>query len=482
MTCAAPIEASPSKRIERSGFWLTTFTSLLVFVYFFHGVGWNQNASFALMRSLVERRTADISPFAAETGDVSRIGNHLYAAKAPGLALLGAPVYFAISTIERAGGVSLDAPRTAHFNQYLMTILLSGIPASLVAGMICLAFARAGASRRDAMLLAGAFAYGSLLLPYAGVLMDHSIVTAALFGAWLVLTAPGQISAGAGVLAGVLLGIAGLCDYWTGPIGLAYLIYFLARPIRLKRIGWLAIGPLLAVAMLLVFNRFEYGNWLTTAYAHDRAQFRDSRLLLGVFDWPDPKRLYWITFHRMRGLFVSCPVFLILFLSLFAFALKPRWRRIRASTWLALGVIGWFLLFQLTFLGWTGGAAVGPRYMTPALPFVFLWARRGFERFRAIATFFIVLSIVQMLVITTVQPLYPANEQGPPQHYDPLGAALVNFSLGKVAMSPAATNLGLLCGLPARWSVVPPAMVMVGFFALVLMKPVDAPADAARDG
>src|SRR5207249_1537428 len=113
-----------------------------------------------------------------------------------------------------------------------MTVLLSAIPAAAVAGMLCLAFRRAGAGERDAMLLAAAFAFGSLLLPYAGVLMNHSLVTAALFAAWLLVTTP-DASPPMILLAGVLLGLAGLCDYWAGPIGLAYFVYLLARRVPL---------------------------------------------------------------------------------------------------------------------------------------------------------------------------------------------------------------------------------------------------------
>jgi hypothetical protein len=146
--------------------------------------------------------------------------------------------------------------------------------------------------------------------------------------------------------------------------------------------------------------------------------------------------------------------------------LRPQWPRPRAEAWLAIAVVAWFLLFQLTFLGWTGGSATGPRYLTPALPFVFFAARRGFERFRRVAAVFIAISIAQMLVVTAVEPLLPANEQGPPQHYDPVGSALANFGTGNVAMREGATNVGLMLGLPARWSVVP-AVAVVGLFFVV---------------
>src|SRR5438874_13726758 len=115
---------------------------------------------------------------------------HLYAAKPPGMALMGSPAYFLITRIERLFNLDPFTPAHSRTNQYLMTILLSGIPAAAVAGMMCIAFRRAGSSERDAMLLAGTFAFGSLLLPYAGVMMSHSLVTAMLLGAWLLVTSP----------------------------------------------------------------------------------------------------------------------------------------------------------------------------------------------------------------------------------------------------------------------------------------------------
>ena len=190
-------------------------------------------------------------------------------------------------------------------------------------------------------------------------------------------------------------------------------------------------------------------------------------MLFQIFDWPDIRRLYWVTFQRMRGLFVCCPVFAILFLSHLATRSRQRqnpWPG--AGAWLAIAVVAWFLLFQLSYIGWAGGSAVGPRYLTPALPFVFLAARRGFERFRRSAAILIVVSIVQMLVVTAVQPLYPANDQGPPRHSGPVGPAIVNLFHGIVARTPGATNLGLLAGVRGAWSLLPPALLIVSFFGL----------------
>src|SRR6476646_10278632 len=123
---------------DRSATAVLFVCSLLVYVYFFQGYGFNQNAHFATLRALVERRTWEITSYVADpyadgfTGDVSFVGGRTYSSKPPGLALLAAPVYAAAYHVERAAGRDPTSPAVARFNLYLLTIWAAGVPAAIL--------------------------------------------------------------------------------------------------------------------------------------------------------------------------------------------------------------------------------------------------------------------------------------------------------------------------------------------------------------
>src|SRR5919201_3964286 len=62
------------------------------------GIGWNQNAHYALVRALAHG-TAIVDPYRRETGDVAWYHGHYYSTKAPGLALLATGPYIVMHAL-----------------------------------------------------------------------------------------------------------------------------------------------------------------------------------------------------------------------------------------------------------------------------------------------------------------------------------------------------------------------------------------------
>jgi hypothetical protein len=453
---------------------------LFAYAYFFQGTGWNQNAHFDTVRAIVERGTFEITAYASNTGDVSRVGDKVYSNKPPGLALLAAPVYFALTRVESAFGFDVGSSRVTVANMHATTVWTSALPAALLAVGVYRAFRREGALSRMAFALACAFAFGSLLWPYSGVMMVQPLVASSLFWAWLIASDQHNVSRARLILAGLLAGLASLCDYLAAPLAFALAAY----------VGWTrrsaldliasVIGPALAVAGVLLFNQLTFGNLLVTAHAFMDPYFKSGRLLFGQFDSPDYRALYWISYHPMRGLFVCCPMFMIPILSLLG-AIGARRLNWTAGHFFRLVVVGYFVAFMLTFVGWTGGWGVGPRYLIPALPFLWLFARRGFERFGRISAMLIALSMFTMFAVTAVQAIYPANDSGPPQHWDPVGFAWLAILRGQVAKAPDSYNLGILIGLRGAWSLLPvaAAIAIAWTAAWLYLRPSPASAAAA---
>src|SRR5205823_8269752 len=157
-----------------------------------------------------------------------------------------------------------------------------------------------------------------------------------------------------------------------------------------------------------------------------------------------------------------CPIFVLPILSLgFSRRGLPPMRR-----WLLPAVvIASFVLFIRCDAAWTGGYGVGPRFLIPALPFLFIFAAPAQRRWPRIATVLIAVSVAMMFAVTAVRTQYPTNTFGPPIPDDPVAESIKRLTMRQIARTPDSFNLGLLMGMKGLWSLIPPALVIAGTFA-----------------
>ncbi len=475
---------------DDSAKWLLFSTFCFLYIYFFQGGGWNQNAHFDTVRALVETGSPEITPYAANTGDVSRVGERVFSNKPPGLAFAGAPLYLLLFLAERALGADIRDPMLVTANAHLTTFFVSGLPAAVLVILLYVAFRRERVEIRDAALLAAAFGAGTLLLPYSGMMMSHNLVALCLFGAWL-LAASGTPSRGAIAFGGALLGLGILTDYLVAPIAAGASALVAARARNWHAPALFLCGSTVAILLLSAYNLLTFGRLLTTSYANQSGLFTSSGLLFGNLDWPQWERLWWLSVHPFRGLFYCCPVLLLGVVGIVRFAGQ---RTLRGQRLLPLFVCIYFLLFNLTFNGWTGGWGIGPRYLIPALPFLFLYGPWVWQRARVLGASLALLSAAIMLTVTSVSAMIPAPNSGPPPQANPVAFAFNKVAQGRVAIStqsvleggsrpttPAADfwdayNLGELLGLRGFVSIVPALAVLVAFVLTVWLS---APASTA---
>jgi len=443
--------------------------TLLIYAYFFQGQGYNQNAQFSTIRALVERQTFEITEFASGgrftyTGDVYNVGGRIFSNKPPGMALAGAPLYAPMAAIERALGLDLSDLRVMTFNVYALTLVLSGLAGSWVVVALFRHLRDNGVALPTSSFAAAGFALGTLVFPYSAVLMSHNLLAACLFLPWTWVTRP-TVSSGRATLAGLLVGLGVLTFLPVAPLGLLYPIHLLRRRLARPAIA-LCIGPALAVVVMLAYNAINYGSPFETGARIGKEPFYESRLLLGYFDVPDLRRLYWITFHPFRGLFYSCPVFILCLLAL----IKPDRAWLRANVIPAI-VVAFFVLFYLTFNGWAGGFSVGPRYAIPALPFLFLFAAPAFARYRGLAIVLVTLSTINMLALTAYNVMAPGNSVGGALAEDPVAEALKRMTMNWIARNDSSFNMGMLIGLKGVPSIVPAVLMIVGLHVALWRTP-----------
>lgn len=470
----------------------TRLLAVLLFVtygYFVWPPSWNESSRLDLTRSLVERRTVDIDPYHLNTGDKAFRDGHHYSDKAPGASLLATPVYgLYLGYLRAVGGApptfvtSVQSPGAADRPEdypvfanaslrralYLCNLLTNGLAgAALGAAFFAALVRRFGVAPGLALTTACALGLGSLVLPYATMFYGHVLAAAFLFGAFLLLPVTATTSSPRRLaLAGGLAGLAVLTELPCAAVlgGLAVYAALRLRP-RRDTLWFLAgaAGPLL---VLLAYQHLAFGDALRPGYAYvERPEFAEgmSQGVMGV-GLPRPNVLLQILVGRSRGLLYLSPVLALGFVGL------ARWLRRRdrdrGPALLAALIVAFFLLMNAGYYMWHGGAAIGPRHMIPALPFLCLGVPFAAPRPGRVTTGLLAgllaISIANQLAATLVDPAAPLV---PDVLRDHVWAHLLR---GEVAVPWGAGNLGALMGLPGAASVLPLAVLWALGLAVLL--------------
>jgi hypothetical protein len=361
------------------------------YAFFAGGGGWNQNAQLALTRAIVEQQTFAIDSWRDTTGDVSEYGGHTYANKPPGLSLIAVPFYAAIYGLESLAGADVNAPLTAILNLWLVTLLTCGVCGAVIPALLYLHGREAiGVSRSEALSIALIFAFATYIFAYSTVLFAH------VPSAMLILLAF-MLRDRRPLLAGVAAGLAGLCFYVCIPAAVILVAFSRSRRAALQMIaGGLPSGVILGVYHLICF-----GSPFATSVESSTA-FTEPGAALGVMVAPRMALLFALTLSAYRGLFYLSPVLLMALAGAVAM-----WRsgRMRREFWIIASLITIFLAFNISFNGWHGGSAIGPRYLLTIVPFLAIPMCFAVRAFKPLWIALTALSFVFNLLATAVNPL-----------------------------------------------------------------------------
>jgi hypothetical protein len=470
---------------------ISLYLFLLVFVTygsFFGGGGWHQNAVFDVTRAIVERGTIDITAYAGNTGDLAKWGGHIYSNKPPGVSFIAVIPYGLIYLVERAFGVNPDDPIVLILNMWLTTVAVCATSGGLIAAILYrYARQRVGASPLAALAVVLVIAFGTYLFAYSTVLFVH------LPNALLLLLAF-VLARDKPLIAGACAGAAVACYYASGPA--AAIVFFYAG-----RRNWIRFAAAAApfIIGLMAYQNVAFGSPFRTSMEMSVPMFVEADRLFGVLGRPDFSVLAEILFGRFRGLFYLSPVL--------AFAIGGAIvmirRRVMLPELLTIAAISLsFILINASFNGWHGGAALGPRYILPIVPFLAIPMLFVTGQMRLLWIALAATSIFLNFAATAVNPLPSRRIEDPLGKYivpllvtgklpastprEPLwgwkvmlGYVSVNrhapdedypFSRhapGSAPSSWASFNVGEILAPGSRWSLVPIVMWMVGGVALL---------------
>ena len=414
----------------------------------------------------------------------------LYAAKAPGTSFLEVPVVMGVNAINTYGLGRQPSKTDYVFWTRWLVMSLPSVLFWLWLRRFLLALAVEPAIAQSAVL---AGALGSLSLTYGQLAAGHQLSGLALGGALFAAFWPARARPG---LLGFFLGAAVCCEYQAAPagalIGIAWLLWLRPPKGALLRA---ALAALLPLAALGHFHASAFGSVLRTPYSalENPGFVRDlSPGWMGISPL-SAERVWGSLFSPALGLFFWAPwTALALPAGLWLWRAPPLpaapmvgaptigtgpvtgWlERLRArgapeaAGLVSALVVLYYLLFQLNNSLWRSGWTVGPRYLTPLVPFATVSVARWLQRLpvtaRPLGLGLLGGAGAAAIVATG---LASAVCQGfPPEAYNPL-REIVAPLLAHGYLPPSPLQL---LGVPGLWSGLPYFLALgLGVKALLL--------------
>jgi hypothetical protein len=382
------------------------------------GTGDNQNAHYALVKALA-RGVPYVDDTLGETGDlqshdVARVDGHVYAVRAPGLAMASTPTYLGVEAVGmRTTG---DPMRVLWVLNLFTSVIATGVLLLLVRDLG--ERIEPGFGSATAVILG----LGALTLPFATLYFSHALGTALVFAAfWLLWReregAPRTILVGA---AGVLGGLAVTVEHPAIWIGAILCVFAAIRGSWIARGAAFVAGALVGVLPWLGFNTWAFGDPIHTAYSDYWAREQN----FSVLGLPSVSELSRIFFSSL-GLLTLAPV---LAASVAGMVLLYR-RGLRAE---ALTCAAVPIVVILYFAGDNAYGGLGPpRYLTPMMPFALLPVAAALRRWPATTLALAAIGCMQAVVMTATGPLAA---------YD---GAWLSRAVDRVFVSTAASLVGI---------------------------------------
>lgn len=354
------------------------------------------------MRALADG-TPVIDAYRAETGDVSWVNGHYYAAKAPGLAFVTLPAFVLLEQTGLKERMASVPGASGETDGVVWALGLVGCAWPAIG--IALLVRRLGDRLEPGFGVAAAIAAGAgtILLPYASLFYAHVLAAALALGAFAML----WVRPGWGAFAGLLAGFAVVADYPLALAGAIVGVYALSRGLRSGLMY--AAGAAAGVVPLAAYQWWAFGSPFHTAYeravvggggqsGHDVLGANSSGFFgVGI---PNPHALVELLFAG-GGLLRLAPV-----LALAPLGLVLAYRRThRAEALTIVAVALAYLVYNAGYYQPFGGAAPGTRFLVPILPFLAIALAPAFRRLPLTSLLLGWASVAVLTAVTITGPL-----------------------------------------------------------------------------
>jgi hypothetical protein len=413
---------------------------------FFHIGMWNQNARLAATFAFVEPGTPYTATFRIDglkdgprlpTSDWAESGGAFYSNKAPGVSLLGVVPYFILYHLERVAGHDPTTVEFTRVNAFALNLWISVFWDILAAVALLRRLPLLGFhSTRGAAVVAMVYSFATVVLPFGCSEWGHATAAAFITLGTLDVAAGSSDRSARG---GLWLGMAVLTEYLAVVTFVTAVLFVLTANDRTTRLRRLAIGATLPLAVLLLYQRFLFGGFFTTASSMSNPVFLEPGKIAGLFSVPEPGRLVRLLFGRERGMLWQMPV---LFASVPGIVAWYRSGR-RGFLAFALANICLYALAITAMGGYQGGRTTSMRYMIVALPFFcMLMPDIDAVGYRRVFLVLFAVSAANCFVLAATSTMY--DSEFPLSEF-----AYRDFWQGNVAFNPVLAGFGVRGIVPA---------------------------------
>ncbi|MES1204355.1 MAG: hypothetical protein ABUS79_00325 [Pseudomonadota bacterium] len=342
----------------------------------------NPNARWASLCAIVEDGTMRIDNYHQHTMDWARTPDgHTHSNKAPGPVMVALPLFWAIDRAVVAGAADRaerDARRIAARVPVLhaLSVVTQAIPWALLVAMVIGLLRELAVPRVAQHLAAVALLFGNTASLLMNTFFGHGMAACFVLAAALSLYRRWSFRLG------LFFGLAVLSDYGVALLALPLIVLLVrGRWTSMRDLRGVALGLAAPAVAFVAYHAYSFGGPLALPNKFQNPVFVDttaqSPTLWGVLRWlPDPEVFLLLLFGSERGVAFTQGWVL---LSIAALAIS--WRgnaptltdpdqRAFVSQMGTLVVSGFALLLTMNacFLGWHGGEAPGPRYLSAVLP------------------------------------------------------------------------------------------------------------------
>jgi len=299
---------------KNSGVWLLAiylFLTVYLLPMFPHGGSANELTRWATAASLVETRSFEISwtePLIGKNVDTARVDNRLYSNKAPGIAVLAAPLYAIVRPF-----VGPPDASNIRVTWFVMRFVLSSLPLLLLG----LWLYRKGA---DELSLA-TLLFATPLFVYSLLLFSHVLVAVLIYFAFRMIYDKDAGDPRNCLWAGLASGLAVSCEF-PALIPVAILgvgILFTDKENRMARINQFVLGGTPFAVLLMLYNAALFGSPFSMSYAYE--SFPEWAEVAGQgfygIGFPSLSAAYLLLFSPSRGLLFTAPILVLAIVAFF---------------------------------------------------------------------------------------------------------------------------------------------------------------------
>jgi hypothetical protein len=463
----------------------------------------NQNSRLNMIVAAVDQGTLRIDDYVDNTVDYAKFEGHYYSDKAPGIALLGIPVYAAIKPFLNLSPISQILERAAYSDAFVDTLNKAGtglfinkihfavaqiaatwvvisLPAALLGVLLYRFMGHFTLHEGHRLMVALIYGLATIAFPYAGALYGHQLVAFFLFTAFYLLftgsssysddrassfLARYRISNERLILSGFLLGWSVITEYPAAILAGLIFLYSLYRLSDHRRALWMVLGGLPPVLLAVALNLAMFRTPLPVGYRYSELWVEQHSTGFMSLVLPRPAALWGITFDPFRGLFFLSPVLLLALPGLYVLWNRRQWR---AEFWLStLGLVGFFL-FNSASIMWWGGYSIGPRYLVPILPFLtwplIMWLDHWGNRLW-------IYFLTMVLTLWSFLLVWGETLGGQAFPPDTIRDTLGGYTWPHLRAGDIARNLGMILDLKGWMSLLPLTVVLTLLLLVLVRRP-----------